>query len=172
MLAIPPSIWREVIFSTDNPLKFDSRRLKPLKPQMGNNVKCLMSFPSSTGRNRVSPILLPMNRSNLPGMRQEQFGHGHVLVGFSGADKAPYMREMENPPIGRKTIFAELLGLIPAQAMSSSMRVLTTGPRPVCPCILCFPVPKEVLRCGPVSMKASEVSISPRAYLLCLRRLL
>lgn len=152
VLAIPPSIWPEVAFSTDDPLNFDSRKLKRLKPQMGNNVKCLMSFPSEYWkRSKLSPNLTSDGSVALTWhSTEEQAGHGHVLVGFSGGDKA--LECVNWKPVDRtRNYIRELSRAYPETGRELTDARFKNWPHdPFVRASYAFPAPKEILRCGPV----------------------
>ena len=82
ILAISPNVWSSIAF--DNGVL-----PKPL-PQMGKNVKCLMTFPSEFWKkSKLSPNLTSDRAVELTWhATEEQEGHGHALVGFSGAEQA------------------------------------------------------------------------------------
>jgi monoamine oxidase len=144
VLAIPPSLWPD--------LAFDSDKLKTLKPQMGNNVKCLMSFPSEYWKkSKLSPNLTSDGPLELTWhATEEQFGHGHVLVGFSGAGRALQCVRWKPADRTRKYI-GEL-----SQAYRGTSRMLIDArfknwpEDPFVRASYAFPAPREVRRCGPV----------------------
>ena len=82
ILAVPPSVWPEIEFDQD----FPTLR----RPQMGANVKCLMTFESEFWKKaHFSPNLTSDYPMQLTwDATEEQPGPGHVLVGFSGASQA------------------------------------------------------------------------------------
>jgi monoamine oxidase len=82
ILAVPPSVWSTIQFDDDFPPK-------PF-PQMGKNVKCLMSFKTEYWKkSKLSPSLTSDYPLELTWhATEEQEGPGHALVGFSGADQA------------------------------------------------------------------------------------
>jgi monoamine oxidase len=82
VLAIPPNVWPHIAFDKDV-------LPKPL-PQMGKNVKCLMTFPTEYWKkSKFSPNLTSDSAVQLTWhATEEQIGPGHALVGFSGGDQA------------------------------------------------------------------------------------
>jgi monoamine oxidase len=81
VLAVPPSVWSTI--------QFDDLPRGPL-PQMGKNVKCLMTFKTEYWKkSKLSPSLTSDYPMELTWhATEEQEGPGHTLVGFSGADQA------------------------------------------------------------------------------------
>lgn len=82
ILAIPPSVWSYITF--------DAWVLQKPMPQMGENVKCLMSFKTEYWKkSKLSPNLTSGRALELTWHATEgQKGRGHALVGFSGARQA------------------------------------------------------------------------------------
>lgn len=82
ILAISPNVWSSISFDKD-------LLPKPL-PQMGKNVKCLMTFPSEFWKKlKLSPNLTSDRAVELTWhATEEQKGHGHAIVCFSGAEQA------------------------------------------------------------------------------------
>ena len=155
VLAVPPSVWSTIKFDDDFPPK-------PF-PQMGKNVKCLMSFKTEYWKkSKLSPSLTSDYPLELTWhATEEQEGPGHALVGFSGADQAE--RCIRWKPADRTAHYIKEL----ARAYSGTQKELIDArfknwpEDPFVRASYAFPTRHEVNRWGPILEEVSVISISP-----------
>jgi len=144
ILAIPPSVWGEIDFG-------DLLPIGP-KPQMGKNVKCLMSFKTEFWkRSGLSPNLTSDRPLELTWQStEEQQGPGHALAAFSGAEQA--VECMRWQPEERTAAYVrELSRAYPgARQALVDARFKNWPDNPFVRASYAFPAPGEISRWGPV----------------------
>jgi len=147
ILAIPPSVWPKI--------QFDTPQVHALKPQMGKNVKCLMSFKTEFWKkSKFSPNLTSDRALELTWDSTEgQLGPGQALVGFSGAEQA--VECIRWSPVERTAEYMnELSRVFPgAKQALVDARFKNWPEDPFVLASYAFPAPGEVTRCGPVFEK-------------------
>jgi monoamine oxidase len=143
ILAVPPSVWGGIEFTDPLPAL--------RKPQMGKNVKCLMSFRQefwrkdglSANMTCDGPVRLTWHST------EHQEGPGHVLVGFSGAQAAAECSSWN--PVARTGNYVHELekAYTGAEASLVDTRFMNWPSDPLAKASYAFPRPNEVTQWGP-----------------------
>jgi monoamine oxidase len=146
VLAVPPSVWSSIQFDQDFPAG---------SPQMGRNVKCLMSFPTEFWKkSNLSPNLTSDGPMELTWQAtEEQEGPGQALVGFSGGRQADACTRWK--PAERVGNYAEELARAyrGAKREMRDARLKNWPEDPFARASYCFPAPGDISRWGPIFEK-------------------
>ncbi len=142
ILAVSPNVWP----------KLDPGILPHSRPQMGKNIKCLMTFNTEYwNKSKYSPNLTSDRPLELTWHGTEgQRGPGHALVGFSGATQAE--ETIRWKPVDRPRNFVgELSRVYPGSANALvDLRFKDWPDNRYVMASYAFPAPNEITTWGPI----------------------